>query len=176
MNRARPFYELYVSAAVLFIVVGVLSDSSLPTPAKGLDGHIQKHGQSLETRSPNQQDLMQEQVAAGQRFLLYQRRFSSMPMTYRFEASPSSESDSLSGTVEIHRSAWIFSKDPYTQSLKHTNSIEAGFWDTFLSIYVIPDSDTNISFERKPSRSFTWVIVLALLIVVAAVSVFFFRT
>ncbi|MEM7770496.1 MAG: hypothetical protein AAF327_08300 [Cyanobacteria bacterium P01_A01_bin.37] len=89
------------------------------------------------------------QIAAGCKTRIIQRQFSSLAMTYTFDAVPMSQDNYLAGTVEIKGSTWIFPKPIQRVPLKPSNTVTAGFWDTFFSVDVIPEVNVVISLPSK---------------------------
>lgn len=84
-------------------------------------------------------------VRAGERTKIMTKNFSSLDMTYRFRADPVDAAAEVSGTVEMKGSNWVFPKPFASQPLKRDNKVHKGIWDTFYSVYVIPDCDVTIT-------------------------------
>ena len=109
------------------------------------------------------------QIAAGCKTRIIRRRFSSLATTYTFAAVPTHQGTSLTGTVEIKGSNWIFPKSVKRIPLQSSNTVMAGVWDTFFSVDVIPEVDVVIT---VPSKSFgKWLWVVGLIVVVVAIAV-----
>ena len=109
------------------------------------------------------------QIAAGSRTRIIQRQFSSLKVTYTFTASPMGQDSHLAGTVEIKGSDWILPKPLQRLPLKPTNTVTAGVWDTFFSVYVIPEVDVVISLPSKSMGSLSWLLGLLILVVGIAI-------
>lgn len=112
------------------------------------------------------------QIAAGHKTRIIRRQFSSLMTTYTFNAAPIMPNGDLAGTVEIKGSNWIFPKSIERVPLQPTNTFTASVWDTFFSVYVIPEVDVVISLPSKSLGGLLWLIGLVAVIVVLAVSLF----
>ena len=116
-------------------------------------------------------------AAAGERVAVIRRLFSSVPMDYRFEARAASPGQVLTGTVEVRKSRCIFPGSPVALPLQTSNLVQAGFWDTFVSVDVVPAVDAVITMEGKSIRHLTPIVLLAVVIlIVAAAILVMFRT
>ncbi|NEQ43413.1 MAG: hypothetical protein F6K00_07580 [Leptolyngbya sp. SIOISBB] len=91
-------------------------------------------------------------LKADEKAVIYRRNFSSVPMQIRFDAI-ATNGGPPKGQVEIRGSNWIFPKPPSQQPLHATNSVSAGFWDTFFAIAVTADTDLTITL---PSHQFSF--------------------
>ena len=113
------------------------------------------------------------EVKAGMRQRIIYRFSNSLKTTYHFTANPLSPEQNLSGTIEVSGSRWIFPKQPLTQNLQPQNTVNKGMWDTFYSVYVMPDCDVNITLTG--SNFPTWGIYLAIgaAIFSAALAIFY---
>lgn len=114
------------------------------------------------------------QVAAGCKTRIIQRRFSSLATTYTFDAVPLIQGGDLVGIVEVQGSAWIFPKDPKSIPLQSHNRVTAGIWDTFFSVYVIPEADVVISLPSRSIGGLMWIIGLVGIasVVIVAIALF----
>ena len=110
----------------------------------------------------------------GERTKVLSRFSNSLDMTYRFRAEPVSAADTVSGTVEVKGSNWIFSKPPVSQPLARENEVSKGMWDTFYSVYVVPDCDVSITWDASSLGSSTKLIIAISLVVTAALFVIIF--
>ncbi len=108
------------------------------------------------------------EIRKGEKTRVIRRFCNSLPMTFQFRAEPVSGSDNLSGIVQIDGSSWIFSKDPVEQALKVENSVSKTIWDTFYSVYVIPDCDVRITLEQSRFTGVFPILILAILITAVA--------
>ncbi len=107
-------------------------------------------------------------VEAGEKIEIFNRRFSSVPMSYQFSAKPI-ESQLLSGRLEIHSKQMVFSSPVKTIDLKPDNTVSASLWDTFMTIYVIAGCDMEISVPKRDATALKQILVLvAVLVLVAA--------
>ena len=107
-------------------------------------------------------------AAAGERVAVIRRAFSSVPVDYRFGARAAKPGQVLSGTVQVRKSRWILPGAPTTQPLQPENTVSAGFWNTFMSVDVIPAVDVVIAIDGKTLRHGTTILVIAVLIVTVA--------
>ena len=116
-------------------------------------------------------------VAAGQRVAVIRRSFSSVPLDYRFAARAEKPGQAISGIVEVRKSRWILPGAPSTQPLQAKNVVSAGFWNTFMSVDVVPEVDAMIAVEGRSLRNAGFLLVLAGVVVAAAVAILvMFRT
>jgi hypothetical protein len=109
-------------------------------------------------------------AARGERVKVVRRSFSSVPMDYRFSARASAPGDRLTGIVEIRKSRWILPGPRAAHPLEATNVVSAGFWNTFVSVDVIPDADAVITIDGRRVRNLRPLLFAALLIVALAAS------
>ncbi len=110
-------------------------------------------------------------VKAGERSRILYRFSNSLAQTYRFTAQPLA--GDVSGTVEVHGSAWLFAKKPVTQPLQSENQVQKTMWDTRYNVYVTPIQDVEITLHaRRGGNVFFW-IILALVALAVASSMFF---
>ena len=114
-------------------------------------------------------------VRAGERTRIIRRFSNSLNVTYRFRAEPLEEGDAVSGTVEVAGSNWIFPKAPTTLALKAENSVAKGMWDTFYSVYVTPDCDVRITFDKSSLGRSMLLLALVALVAFAAASIILLR-
>ncbi|MEO0987330.1 MAG: hypothetical protein AAFY20_17520 [Cyanobacteria bacterium J06639_14] len=112
------------------------------------------------------------QIAAGYKTRIIRRQFSSLATSYTFNVVPATQNSHLVGTVEIKGSNWIFPKSIQRVPLKPINTVTAGVWDTFFSVYVIPEVDVVISLPSKSFGGRLWLI--GLVVVVTGVAIAFF--
>lgn len=112
--------------------------------------------------------MNQIHASAGQRVAVIRRAFSSVPMDYRFSARAAIPGETLGGTVEIRKSRWILPGSPANLPLQPSNIVSAGFWNTFVSIDVIPEVDAVVTVENRSIRHLNWLLLLALLVLLAA--------
>lgn len=112
------------------------------------------------------------QIAAGCRTRIIQRRFSSLAMTYTFNAAPVAQDEDVAGMVEVKGSDWIFPKPVKQVPLKRSNTVEAGGWDTFFSVYVTPESDVYISLSSRSLGRGLWLVGAVMAVVVIAIAFF----
>ena len=116
-------------------------------------------------------------VAAGQRVAVIRRAFSSVPVDYRFSARAGKPGQTISGTIEVRKSRWVLPGAPSTQPLQAANVVSAGFWNTFMSVDVVPEVDATIAIEGTSLRNARLLLVLCTVVVVAAVAILLmFRT
>lgn len=113
------------------------------------------------------------QIAAGCRTRIIQRRFSSLAMTYSFNAAPTAQDGDVAGVVEVKGSDWIFPKPGKQVPLQQVNTVKAGMWDTFFSVYVTPESDVYISLpSRSLGRRGLWLVGAVMAVVLIAIAFF----
>ncbi len=111
------------------------------------------------------------EVKAGERKRILHRLSNAMQATYRFAAEPAGGGEH-SGSVEVEGSRWIFRKPAVIQALQSDNSVEKGMWDSRYSVYVIPDSDVTITMKNSGYPKLWLYILIAVVIVGAASSIF----
>ena len=111
------------------------------------------------------------QIAAGSRTRIVRRQFSSLETAYSFDAVPTIQGDRLAGMVEIAGSNWIFPKQIQRVPLQPSNSVTAGAWDTFFSVYVTPEVDVVISLPAKSFGGLLWIVGVAVAALVVAVAI-----
>ncbi len=110
-------------------------------------------------------------MKAGERKRVVYRFSNSLQETYHFTATPVNPTDNVSGLVEISGSNWLFPKPSITQDLMSENSVSKGAWDTLYSVYVVPDVDVNISFSGSDQPNLKFLLLIAGLIAIAALSI-----
>ncbi len=108
-------------------------------------------------------------VKAGQRLKVFSRKFSSVPMTYEFDAEPAG-TEKVSGIVEVEITQTLFRKKQLKLPLQEHNVIKASMWDTFMDVYVTPDVDVQVEVPKR-SMSAKPVIIGLILVVLALASV-----
>ncbi len=91
------------------------------------------------------------EIEAGERRRIIRVFSSSVATTYRFRAEPLE--GTVSGTVEVKGSNWIFPKPAVSQELAEDNTVEKGAWDTLFSVTVVPDGDVRVITEGRSMRS-----------------------
>ena len=96
------------------------------------------------------------------------RAFSSVPLDYSFSARAARPGQALGGSVEVRKSRWIFPGTPATLPLLEINLVSAGFWNTFLSVDIVPDVDVVITTDRPSLRSFRTLLLLISLVIATA--------
>jgi hypothetical protein len=109
---------------------------------------------------------------AGERTLVFRRRFSSLPLEVEFE-SATEAGGPPSGTVERVGSRWILGRTTSTIPLSSINRLRKGFWDTFFDIYVIPAEPVTLMVTRPALRNRLLLGGLALLVVAVAAAIVF---
>ncbi len=110
------------------------------------------------------------QLKAGERVEVINRRFSSVPMVYEFNAEPIG-GDVLSGEVDIEVRKNLFSKPSQTIALQRHNVIKASMWDTFVKVSVTAGYDLKLTLPDRrlgSSRILMWVVLLVMAVAVAA--------
>lgn len=115
-------------------------------------------------------------VRKDERTKILSKFSNSLDMTYRFRAEPVSPAESVSGTVEVKGSNWLFPKPPKSQPLARDNEVRKGIWDTLYSVHVEPDCDVTITWDASSLGGSTKLIVAIALVVTAALFVFIFTT
>lgn len=109
-------------------------------------------------------------LKSGEKAKIYSRSFSSVPLEYEFQAQPLGV-DRLDGDVEVVITQLFFRQAPVIMPLRESNVVKAGLWDTFVNIYVIARSDLEVTVPKRNLGSLRWVMGLAALIVLAAVTI-----
>ena len=119
--------------------------------------------------------MTEVKAAAGERVKVVRRAFSSVPMDYRFSARAARPGEALAGTVELKKSRWILPGSLASFPLQERNVVKAGFWDTFMSVDVIPAVEAVITVEARSVRHLAALLgaALAVIIVAAAMLVMF---
>jgi len=97
--------------------------------------------------------------------------FDSIPQKVRFTAEPVAEGGSVSGTVEVAGSRWLFRKAPAPHALAAENVFDKGMWDSRYAIYVTPDEDVRIRFETRHVRAKLLFLALGGVVVAAVAAV-----
>ncbi len=111
-------------------------------------------------------------LQSGEKTLIFSRNFSSVPMTYHFQAT-ALDGGPLNGEIEIQGSHWIFRKPSLSQPLQAHNVVRAGFWDTFFRVYVITYGDVEVTRPKGSLVTDRWIVFLAILLVIVAALVVF---
>ena len=90
--------------------------------------------------------------------------FSSVPADITFEAVPAEGEGPVGGTVEVWGSSWVFPKEPRIEPLLPRTTVEKRYWETFFSVYLVPDRDVTITSlgTRRPIFPFVVAAVIAL--------------
>lgn len=114
------------------------------------------------------------QITAGCKTRIIRRQFSSLSTVYTFKVIPTIQDSYLAGTVEIKGSDWIFPKPAQRIPLQSSNTVVAGVWDTFFSVYVLPEVDVVVTMPSKSFGGLLWLMGLALVVVVVAIALFLF--
>ncbi len=108
-------------------------------------------------------------IKSGQRKRIIRQFSNSLQQTYDFSATALDGNAEVSGIVEVQGSKWMFPKPPLRLDLKRENLVEKGMWDTFYSVYVIPNGDVEITL--KPTRTNKlWIYLVIVLVVLALAS------
>lgn len=107
--------------------------------------------------------MRQITIPAGQRTLIYRRRFSSIPQQVEFTAT------AAGGTVERVGSRWILGRTHDSVPLVEHNSVRKGYWDTFFEIFVTPDREVTVTVPR--ARMLRRVVIGALAVSVVVIAV-----
>lgn len=116
-------------------------------------------------------------AAAGERVRVIRRAFSSVPMDYRFHVRAAKPGETLAGTIEVRKSRWILPGSPVTRPLEASNLVQAGFWNTFLSVYVVPHVDAVVELESRSVRHLLPILLMSIaVIIVAAAMLVIFKT
>ena len=113
------------------------------------------------------------EIRGGERKKIIKRFSNSMQMTYNFNAEPMAEGEKLSGIVEVSGSNFLLPKPSVEEQLRPVNSVEKGMWDSFYSVYVVPDNDVKIILQGSNINGIWFYIIVALVIVAVASSLFF---
>lgn len=109
-------------------------------------------------------------LRSGETVKLFTRRFSSMPTQYRFEARAAG-TDTLAGTIHIVVRQLIFRKPDVTLPLHEMNMIEAGYWDTFVTIYVTAETDLELLCKQTGLGYIWWIVAIAAGVVIVAIAI-----
>ena len=107
-------------------------------------------------------------VEEGEKIEIFNRRFSSVPMSYQFSAKPIG-SKPLLGLLEIHSKKMVFLSPVKSIGLKQSNTIKASMWDTFVTIYVIAGCDMKITVPKSNLKSLKQVFLLVAVLLLVAV-------
>ncbi len=110
-------------------------------------------------------------IKAGEHKRVIYRFSNSLQETYHFKAEPINPADDLSGIIEISGSNWLFPKPSVKENLMRENSVSKGAWDSLYSVYVVPDVDVNISFSGSDQPNLKFLLLIAGLIAIAALSI-----
>lgn len=109
-------------------------------------------------------------IRSAEKATIFRRSFSSVPMTYRFDAA-AVDGEAVQGEVEVRGSSWIFRKPPTTQPLRTSNAVRAGYWDTFFEVSVRAHQDLEVSVPKRDTgslRPIAWIGVAVIAIVAGA--------
>ncbi len=112
-------------------------------------------------------------AVAGRRVAVIRRALSSVPMDYTFSVAAAAAAQTVSGTVEIRKSRWIIPGSPVTLPLQENNVVSAGFWNTFMSVDVVPAVDVVITTGGWSIRNLRTILLLAVVVVVIAAAMAF---
>ena len=115
-------------------------------------------------------------IKAGERKRIIRKFSSSVATAYQFSADPVDNSGDVAGIIEVKGSRWLFSKPVETQDLQRQNSVHKGMWDTFYSVYVVPDVDVNITFPRSHIAPRWMYITIAVFILILAAGLLIITT
>jgi hypothetical protein len=118
--------------------------------------------------------MNQIHASAGQRVAVIRRAFSSVPMDYRFSARAAIPGETPGGTDEIRKSRWILPGSPANPPLQPSNIVSAAFWNTFVSVDIVPEVDAIVTVEGRSIRHLRWLLLSGLLVVLAAAGVMVF--
>lgn len=105
-------------------------------------------------------------IKTGERVKVINRSFSSVSMTYKFQAQPM-DSNKLDGEIELAVRHLFFAQPVKYYPLEETNEIKAGLWDTFVNVYITANSDLEITGLKKHlgvSKCF-WVLIVLIITV-----------
>lgn len=109
--------------------------------------------------------MRQITIPAGQRKLVYRRRFSSLPQEIEFTST------SAGGTVERVGSRWILGRTRSEQPLAAANRVQKGYWDTFFEVFVTPAQPVVVTVLRPRLRRAVLILALAVGVAIVAVVV-----
>ena len=112
-------------------------------------------------------------LKSGETVKLFTRQLSSVPIHYRFQAQAVG-THSLKGTVNVVGRQLVFRKPDVTIPLKEVNVVEAGYWDTFLAVYVTAETDLEIIYKQTGLQFAGWIIALVAVIVIVAIAITLF--
>ncbi len=107
-------------------------------------------------------------IKASERVKIINRSFSSVSMKYKFQAQPLG-SDKLDGEIEIAVRQVFFAQAIKRYPLEEANEVEAGLWDTFVSVYVTANSDLEITGLNKNLGMSKWFWLLIAFIIVFSI-------
>jgi len=105
-------------------------------------------------------------IKARERKRIIHRFSNSVAAIYSFSTEAVRTGEPVSGDVEIKGSRWLFPKPPVIQALNHQNSVEKGMWDTFYSVYVVPDNDVKVTLNSADHKHL-WVYMAMAFVIVA---------
>lgn len=108
-------------------------------------------------------------VKSGQRKRIIRQFSNSLQSTYNFSAEPVAPGKNVSGIIEIRGSNWVFPKPPVRLDLKRDNKVKKGMWDTFYSVYVLPETDVKITLKASKYK-WGWIYLIIVLIILALAS------
>ena len=107
-------------------------------------------------------------IKAGEKTRIIRKVSNSMATKYQFSVKPVVSGQTVSGKVEIAGSSWLANKKPVMQALRSDNEVSKGMWDTFYSVYVIPDQDVVVSLSSSQLNSKMIYLVLVIAIIAFA--------
>lgn len=114
-------------------------------------------------------------IPAGEQALIFSRSFSSVPMTYTFQAE-SVMGGEPQGQVETRIRRSLGKGASETKDLQRHNEVKAGFWDTFVEIHVVANEDVLVTMPKRRLKALRWPVLLALVVVLAASAVIMIQT
>jgi len=112
-------------------------------------------------------------VKAGERKRIIVQFSNSLKQTHNFIAEPVGSDSDPSGLIEVKGSNWLFPKPVIPLDLKRENAVDKGAWDTFYSVHVTPKTDTKITITSSKVKNI-WIYLIIVLVIVAIASSIFF--
>jgi len=113
-------------------------------------------------------------VRGGERTRIIRKNFSSVPADITFEVAPVEGEGPVGGTVEVWGSSWVFPRQPQIEPLLPRTTVAKRYWDTFFSVYVVPDRDVMVTSAGITRPIYPFVVAGVLALVAAAVVVLAF--
>lgn len=111
------------------------------------------------------------QLPASKKTKVISRLSSSIPQKYQLKAVPT-KGQTLSGTIEVKGSHWIFPKQAEILPLEPETIVTAGYWDSFFSVYVESESEVELhvsspskGFSKKLTKNIVWYAVIMTVII-----------